>query len=211
MRFVILVEGPTEYAVLSGFLRPWLDAGLGTRVGITLVECSGWGGVYNDAKMYAKKHLSQEDVIAVVSLMDLYGPTFYPDGVNTASQRFTWGKNHMEREIVNMEGFYHFFAVHELEAWLLSAPDIFPPGVKKLLPTGKRPETVNDTEPPAKLLNKLYRRATKKGYVKTTMGKQLFAKLDPQTAYEACPYFQQMMDKLRDLAKRRIADEASAT
>jgi hypothetical protein len=56
-----------------------------------------------------------------------------------------------------------FFAVHELEGWLFSNPDIFPNEVRKAV-AGKsiQPEKVNFDEPPAKHLDKIYNQRLKK-------------------------------------------------
>jgi hypothetical protein len=92
-------------------------------------------------------------------------------------------------------------AVHEVEAWLLSQTDIFPPNIRKAFP-GKvaKPETVNFNEPPAKLLDRLYKQYIKRNYKKTVNGRELFSQLDPAVAYEKCPHLREMLDKMLDLA-----------
>jgi hypothetical protein len=144
----------------------------------------------------------QAEIIAVVGLLDLYGPDFYPNASTSAKDRYDWGVAHFEKE-VGLERFCMFFAVHEFEAWLLSQPEIFPKEVKNVLPGAAtaQPEKVNFNEPPAKLLDRIYKQATKKNYKKTTYGKQLFAKLDPAVAVQKCPYLKAMLEKLLDLAK----------
>jgi hypothetical protein len=94
------------------------------------------------------------------------------------------------------------FAVHELEAWLLAEPKGFPERVRKALP-GKcsKPETINFNEPPAKLLDKLYKAKLKKGYRKIVDGVDLFSKLDPTTACEKCPQFRALLNDLLRLSK----------
>jgi hypothetical protein len=131
----------------------------------------------------------------------LYGPTFYPPDKTTADERFSWGREHFEKE-VGLEKFRLFFAVHEFEAWLLSEPDIFSREIKNALPNKvAQPERVNFTEPPAKLLDRIYKQQTTRNYKKTTYGKQLFAKLDPTTAVSKCPYLKAMLDEMLTLAK----------
>jgi hypothetical protein len=70
----------------------------------------------------------KNEVIAVISLLDLYGPTFYPDHLKKSKERYDWAKNDIEGK-VNQAKFFQFFAVHEVEAWLLSEPNIFPADV----------------------------------------------------------------------------------
>jgi hypothetical protein len=153
----------------------------------------------------AKMHLEgpkQAEIIAVLALLDLYGPDFYPPDKTTADDRYVWGKAYFEREVGHAR-FRMFFAVHEYEAWLLGHPDIFPREVKNALPSTKtaQPERVNFNEPPAKLLDRIYRQVTKKNYKKTTYGKQLFPKLDPMVVVAKCPYLKAMLDEMLQLAK----------
>lgn len=141
------------------------------------------------------------DVVAVIGLLDLDGPPFYPSDKTTADDRFSWGKAHFERKL-NLEKFRLFFAVHEFEAWLLSQPDIFPPEIGSVLTaTTTPPERVNSQEPPSKLLNRIYRQKRRHNYKKATYGPQLFAKLDPGVAAEKCPYLKALLDEMLALAK----------
>ena len=94
-----------------------------------------------------------------------------------------------------------YFAVHEVEAWLLSEPKIFPSELHRRIPT-KPPESVNLHNPPAKVLDTLYESAFKRGYKKIVHGKALFDKLDPARAYERCPHLKLMLDDMLDLARR---------
>lgn len=126
-------------------------------------------------------------VIAVIALLDLYGPTFYPGDKAAASERQAWVKAHMER-MVGHSNFRQHFAAHETEARLLSEPDIFPKGVQEALEDKyPAPEKVNSHNHPAKVLNELYKTRLKRSYRKTADGRDLFRKLDPRTAYAKCP------------------------
>jgi len=108
----------------------------------------------------------------------------------------------MENE-VKQPKFFQFFAVHEIEAWLLSEPDIFPLKVKKAFPGRiKNPETVNFDEPPAKLLERLYPLHVTRSYKKVANGKELFGKLDPDVAYQKCPKLKELLDKMLELAAK---------
>ena len=48
----------------------------------------------------------KDDIIAVIALLDLYGPTFYPDDKRTAEERYDWAKKDLEGK-VNHPKFYH--------------------------------------------------------------------------------------------------------
>lgn len=131
-------------------------------------------------------------------MLDLYGPTFYPKDRKTAMQRYSWAKKELEHQ-VGHPNFRQFFAIHEVEAWLLSYPNLFHPQIKKLLPN-KPPEEVNFHEPPAKLLERLYKQHTKRRYKKVTYGRELFSQLDPNLAYSKCPILKAMLDEMLNMA-----------
>ncbi len=201
MKFLLFVEGYTERDAVPSFLKRWLDPKLPKPVGIQCVRFEGWSDMVKNAPTKAKLYLSEDNVIAVIALLDLYGPTFYPDDKNTSDERYKWAKSHLE-EKVGQDKFFQFFAVHEVEAWLLSDPSIFPDSVSKQVEKlSKSPECVNSTNPPAKRLNDVYTRQTKRRYKKVVYGKDLFAKLDPRVAYRKCPHLKELMDAMLKLAK----------
>jgi len=205
MRFILFVEGYTEDKALPQFLKKWLDPRLANPIGIRTVRFEGWPELLKDAPLKAKMHLNgpaKDDIIAVISLLDLYGPTFYPNNLTGCKERYDWAKEYIEKK-VNQPKFFQFFAVHEVEAWLLSQPDIFPLKVKKAFPKKiESPETVNFDEPPAKLLERLYSLHISRSYKKVVNGRELFGKLDPEIAYQKCSNLQELLDKMLDLAKK---------
>jgi len=203
MKFVLFVEGHTEDKALPAFLKRWLDPRLESPVGIQPVRFEGWPELFRDAAQKAKMHLngpSKDKIIAVISLLDLYGPTFYPADLTESDERYSWAKQKIE-DNVGEKKFLQFFAVHEVEAWLLSQPDIFPATIRNAFP-GKiaKPETVNFDEPPAKLLDRLYQQHTKRTYKKVVNGRELFGRLDPVVAYEKCPRLRELLDTMLVLA-----------
>jgi len=201
MKFILFVEGHTENMAIPSFLKRWLDPQLSNPVGIKAVRFEGWAELVKDSPTKANLYLSQDSVIAVIALLDLYGPTIYPNDKNTATERYTWAKQHLEGK-VDQENFFQFFAVHEVEAWLLSDPTIFPnpiqPSVQKIT---QSPETINNTMPPAKRLNDIYSKKKNRRYKKVVYGKNLFTKLDPNVAYNKCPYLKEFLDAMLKLAK----------
>lgn len=199
MKFVLFVEGHTEQKAIPEFLKRWLDPQLNNPVGIKTVRFQGWAELVKDAPTKAALYLQSPDVIAVISLLDLYGPTIYPCGTATAKERLAWGTQHLEAK-VNQPKYRHFFAVHETEAWLLSDPMLFPNNIKKHFPN-RSPETVNFNEPPAKLLDRVYESETKRRYKKVVYGKDLFKRLAPATAYGKCPQLKALLDEMLTLAK----------
>ncbi|MBU0484544.1 MAG: DUF4276 family protein [Proteobacteria bacterium] len=205
MKFILFVEGYTEKKALPQFLKKWLDPKLPNPVGIKTVRFEGWTELVKDAPLKAKMHLDGPDkneIIAVISLLDLYGPTFYPTHLIESKERYDWAKKDIEGKVKQAK-FFQFFAVHEVEAWLLSEPDIFPVDVKRAFPSKiSHPETVNFNEPPAKLLERLYPLHIRRSYKKVVNGKELFGKLDPSIAYSKCPGLKELLDKMLDLATK---------
>jgi len=208
MKFVLFVEGHTEKAVVPEFLKRYLDPRLPQQVGIQAVRFEGWAEMVKDMATRAKMYLEgprQSEIIAVIALMDLYAPDFYPAGLRSAKKRREWATAELVRQ-VGQDRFRAFFAVHELEAWLLSDPKLFPAAVREALPKKvAKPETVDFDQPPAKLLERLYSSKLRRKYKKTTDGSVLFPRLDPQLVYEKCPVFQAMADELETLAKQALA------
>lgn len=204
MKFILFCEGWTEQGALPDFLRRWLNPKLPSKVGIQTVRFNGWSEIVKETPKKAKLHLANSDVIAVVALLDLYGPNFYPQDRVTTAEKFAWAKKYLEEKVGNPR-FRQHFAVHELEAWLLSQPEILPAAVCKKLP-GKisQPESINFNEPPALLLERLYEEATGRTYKKRTYGEDLFRKLNPEVVYNKCPYFRKLADDLIESARKAL-------
>jgi hypothetical protein len=201
MKFVLLVEGDTERKVLAAFFKRWLDPKLAQPVGLKIVKCEGWPELIKESPKKTRMHLEDRDVIAVFALLDLYGPTIYPDGIRNASERYTWAKSNLEGKVGDAR-FHQHFAVYETEAWLFSDPNLFPGPVKTALPASvTKPEEIDFDQPPSKLLEKLYNEKTGRRYKKVVHGKDLFDRLDPEMAYRKCPYLQRLLDDMLNLAR----------
>ncbi len=220
MRFILLVEGYTEKEVLKDFLERWFDykyqqGELKQHIRFRTKRFDGWHSLVNDVAKESKLQLEDrkknQEIISVISLLDLYGSNkdgFYPANKKSVNERYEWGKNHIEQKVRRQlkpsdhKRFVHFFAVHEIEAWLLSDPNIFPTNIQRALPNKiAEPEKVNFNEPPGKLLERLYPLKMRREYNKIADGKSLFKKLDPTLAYRKCPRFGEMLDTMFKLAK----------
>lgn len=206
MRFVLLVEGMTEKLIVAAFLKRWLDPRLNHSVGIRTEGFEGWAELVKDlprkVPMYLNDPARGTDIIAVIALLDLYGLQLpnQPDA-ESMTKRYEWAKSYLELT-VNNPRFRQYFAVHELEAWLFSKPDIFRQDILNRFPKNlKQPEEINFSVPPAKLLDNTYMAARNQHYLKPRDGKILFAKLDPNVAYEKCPYLRLMLDDMLQMAK----------
>lgn len=135
MKFVLFCEGHTEVKALPDFLKRWLDNKLKQPVRVKTVRFNGWKPMWDDLIKNKKPqmYLGDPDVIGVIALLDLYGPDIYPDNLHDAPERYDWAKKELEGK-VNHVKFRQFFAVHEIEAWLLSDPKLFPAKVRSALP-----------------------------------------------------------------------------
>jgi hypothetical protein len=203
VKFVLLVEGKTERKVLPSFLGRWLNEQLGRRVGVRPDEVSG----LKDLKTKAVKYIDaprSDDIIAVVGLLDIYGFMEIERRSRPVDEFCNSAANEITSSVSRPE-FRMFFAVHELEAWLLSQPDVLPPEIKKALPgNAGDPESVDFDEPPSKLLTRLYREKRRSPYRKVIDGASLFSKLDPRIAYDKCPNLRAMLDWMLDRAQKAI-------
>lgn len=204
MRIVLFVEGHTEKQVLSPFLKKWLDV----RVSRPLrIDCRQLGGVANYRKDVASRvrmvtgEPGAPKLICVAGLLDLHRAGFeYPRACRSARDRASWAAKEIQATVANPI-FRQFFAVHELEAWLLSDSTIFRPPVQAAVRAIAHPEEVDDTAPPAKWLDNQYRKQLKQSYKKTTDGRRFFSQLDPDVAATKCPHLKELLDALLTLAK----------
>jgi len=202
VKFLLFVEGDTEHRVIGPVLKRWLDSQLNHAVGVQPVRFKGWADFDREVEKKARMHLNgpkQDQIIAVIGLLDLYGPDFYPGDRANAQERRTWAIKHFE-ERIDDQRFRMFFAVHELEAWLLADPHCLPTEIRRRL-GGRPPEDVNFGEPPAKLLDRLYNHHLKRGYRKMVDGTNRFRALDIDRAYDACPALRAMLDAMLELAQ----------
>jgi len=207
LKFVLFVEGYTEKNVLPDFLRRWLDPKLPQRTGFKVVRFEGWSDYVDGIAKKVALNLSGKagaDVVAGIGLLDLYGPTIYPNGVQTAADRCAWMKRHIEKA-VNHRNLHQYLAVHDAETWLLAEPGNLPPAVRSVLPGGcNQPETMNFNEPPAYLLDRLYRERIGRPYRKVTDGAELFAALAPDVAMAKCPSLRTLLEEMLIFARSSI-------
>ncbi len=205
MKLILLSEGATEKIAVAEFVKRWLDAQLTKqKVRVVAVSLGGWGNFQKEVVKRAQGHLDgpeSDQIIAVVGLLDLYGPTFWPRHCRTAQERHDWGVKHFQK-LVNRTRFRMFFAVHEVEAWILSQPEIMPVELRgSVTKLSRKPEGVDFDRPPSKRLIELYLNKTGRSYKKTADGKALFQKLNPDIAVSKCPRLRAMLDELLRLVK----------
>jgi hypothetical protein len=196
---ILCVEGETE-RYLPAFLQRWVNPKLAKPIAIKAVNFRGVGNYMKDFAKRSSLFLEQPGVIAVVGLIDFYGSGLpYPEG--TIQQKYRWAKQNLEAQVDDAR-FRQHFAVHETEAWLFAAPEIFPGDIIPNLPKTQDPETINSQNPPSHRLTNLYQQKLTKKYKKPIEGSRLFAQLDPERAYTRCPHLRLLLDEILLLGQR---------
>lgn len=209
MKFILFVEGATEKKGAVRLIGKWLNSRLQpAAVGIKPIELKGSGNFFKEIPRKARHHLEGPDrdkIIAAIGLLDLYGAGFIPENLPSAPEKYLWGKEEVEKR-VNHTSFRMFFAVHEVEAWILSQLDLLPFSASgSIAHRLAKPEEVDFDEPPAKLLKRLYLQEKKRKFKKTVDGEQLFSKLDPEVVLGKCPYFRAMLEEMLTLARNALS------
>ena len=206
MKFVMLVEGQTEKDSIADFVRRGLHPRLQERVGVSVVRFKGFGDYLSKIKDRVEIYLAgkhADEIIAAIGLIDLCGPQIFPAGLSPA-QKARWGKKELERQVGHPR-FRQYFAVHETEAWLLAHKEVLPEAVRESLPSQcSQPETVNNNEPPSRLLGRLYQNRLNRPYRKVADGKNLFLRCDPEVAASRCPHFKEFLTDLEQMARAAL-------
>lgn len=202
-QIALFVEGDTErgdarHRTLPAFFHKWLDPKLPqtSKVGIKAVKFQGVSNFLDDLAQKVALYLDNGRANVVCGLVDLYGIpanrldlskcTTIQSKVATAR---AFVRNLVPRQYQSR--FRQHFAVHEVEAWLLAYPGEWPTHARPHI-VKRSPELVNFNEPPAKFLSRILGRR----YKKTTTAMNLFPKVDPQVAIDACPFLKLLMEDL---------------
>ncbi len=208
-RIALFVEGDTERGgsrqkTLPAFFHKWLDPQLPpmSKVGIQAVKFQGVSNFLDDLPQKVELYLDESRANFVVGLVDLYG--IPPDRIDLSQHASIKQKVFAARKYIRnlvpsrFRGqFRQHFAVHEVEAWLLAYPEQWPQAVRDQIKK-RPPEQVNFKEPPAKFLKRILGGR----YKKTVSAKNLFPKVDPQTAIDKCPFLKLLAEDLLAIAKR---------
>ncbi len=192
----VLCEGKTEEG-----LRPLLESAVGVK-GCGL-HIKAYDGV---TKLLGKLDTTVREEIGsgaktVFCLVDYYNfplpekqRTLSLDRRVTAIQRFVMEK----LDAAHRSALRCYVVLHEVEAWILADEKAVAQRLRtKTLPAWQHPETINDMNPPAKELEKLFRTKLKKPYDKYKDGGDLLKRVDWQKVYDKCPTFKKLVDDLR--------------
>ncbi len=214
MKIQLFVEGDLEQKILPAFFARWLTSH-GLRQVPEFPKPHNFEGIGRFIKKIGPAaggflhDVGPGEQVAAIGIADLKDPidhSFFPDDVVSVQDRYDFAVTQIQEQ-VNDSRFRMYFSVHELEAWLLAEPQLFGSPIKDALAgIAVPPEEVDFDEPPGKLLTRLHREAVEKGelkhtYRKTGHGMRYFSQLDPEIAYDKCPYLKRLLDDLLALAQ----------
>ncbi len=200
-KIIVLCEGDTEELAVRHFVaRQWEEDGLAT-VGLH----HRW---LHPRKIgpSACNYLDDPDVLAVFTLVDLYGMNLVShqpnDELDTKVHRVqNWFYTQVQQH-PRARDFYTHVSVHEVEAWILAEGEALS---QRLRDPRIRPdphaERRNFQRPPKKLINELFWRNKKTRYEEIIDGRPLFTNMSFKTVYDCCPYFRKFYGDLKAVGR----------
>lgn len=195
-RIVILCEGETEEIAVEHFIRrQWDVDGLKT-IGLHKINLQGR---LEDVFEYIPRYRRDSQVVAVFSLIDLYGMNRVKHNPDDAlAHKVARVKNWLQDNF-DPSFFHPHISVHEIEAWLLAEGDCIAQRLKdsKIRPD-KNAEIKNFDNHPQKRIDVIFKsRRHGDGYHKINDGTPLFKCLQFKTVYDSCKYFREFYDDLK--------------
>jgi hypothetical protein len=202
-RIVVLCEGKTEERAIRLFVaRQWAADGL-SAVGLARVDLRGH---LDKIATFARIHLDEPEVLAVFTLVDLYGMTLatHPpkDNLDIKVRRVQdWLRSQLG-QLKRAPDFRPHVSVHEVEAWILAEGAAL---ARKLpdqkIKSDRLAEIKNFQNPPSKRLDELFSKSKGRHYQKIEDGEPLFSNMEFQPVYDSCQYFRRFYDDLRAVGR----------
>lgn len=201
---MVLCEGDTEELAVRYFVaRQWRAGGFGS-VGLSHRNLQA---NLNKLGPFASNYLDEPDVLAVFTLIDLYGMRRVDhlpnDGLDAKVQRVKgWLRNQVDQHRRACDFFPHV-SVHEVEAWILAEGVALSQRLKDVsISPDPQAEARNFLKPPKERLSDMFWRNKKTRYRETLDGQPLFSKMSFQSVYGSCRYFRDFYDELKNAARR---------
>ena len=202
-RIIVLCEGKTEEKAVEHFIRPqWQKDGFGS-VGLDTRELRG---KFEHVSTRVPIHLRKPGVLAVFTLIDLYGMNRVVHGseesVHDKVERVrAWLRKDFDSDLLQF--FHPHLSVHELEAWLLADGNCIHPGRRP----DRHAEDRDFIRPPKTRIDEiLKKRRNATGYNEVIDGTAMFKRARFDVIYPNCPYFKAFYDDLKEVAQRALAD-----
>jgi len=198
-RIIILCEGDTEEIAVKHFIRrQWETDGLRT-IGLHPINLNG---KLEDVFAYVPRYRRDSQVIAVFTLIDLYGMNRVRHAphdhlADKVVRVKSWLRGDLESSYPDF--FYPHVSVHEVEAWLLAEGECL---AKRLKDTKIQPnpnaETQNFDNHPSKRVDNLFKQHRRgDGYHKINDSATLFKTLRFEPVYKTCRYFREFYEELK--------------
>ena len=208
-KIVILCEGPTERVAVECFLRPqWKRDGL---AGIGLRPIDPLKHDWSKLASWLEYHGSRPDVIAVFTLVDLYGYPRAHDLPGDVSEKVKAVTKDLERRVTDCsaevrEIFHPHLSVHEIEAWILAEGKALCERLGIEVNPDPNAEGLDLDDPPSNRLHRLFKKAKKGSYRKDKpkISADLFRRMHFETVYDTCQYFRQFYDDLCKVGKSAL-------
>jgi hypothetical protein len=202
-RIVLLCEGDTEELVVRHFItRQWQQDGF-ESVGLHPVNLNA---KLQDASVKAGLYLNEPEVLAVFTLVDLYGMDRVThqqaDPLDDKVARVrAWFSNRLEHR--RAHDFFPHVCVHETEAWLLAEGTAL---ARRLSDASVKPdpqaELKNFQLPPQRRINDLFKKNKGESYQKIRDGRPLFSSAQFEPVYSTCRFFRAFYDDLKRVGGR---------
>jgi hypothetical protein len=194
IKISILVEGATEQAFFPK-LREFLKSRLPANTMPKLDPCPKYGRLPTGDKLKRDVmnllSIGKQPSDAVIALSDVY------TGTGEFADAFA-AKTKMREWVGDEPRFYPHVANHDFEAWLLP----FWKDIQKLAGSNRscpnvHPEQINHGNPPAHLLNEIFRSGSKgKRYIKPINAARILRDNDLLVAANACPELKEFLNTI---------------
>lgn len=201
-RIVVLCEGDTEeFAVRHFIARQWRSDGF-QSVGL---DTRNLDGKLQNAGKFAVRYLDDQEILAVLTLIDLQGNTRIVHRSEDEIEMKVERAREWLRVQVNHVRAHRFFphvCVHQTEAWILAEGHALAGRLRDVeIPADPHAESKNFQNPPSKRLNDLFLRSRlSRRYNKAIDGAPLFAAMQFEPVYNSCRYFREFYEDLRSAA-----------
>lgn len=202
-RIVVLCEGKTEECAIRFFVhRQWVKDGF-SAIGLNRVNLRGH---LDKVASFASNYLDDTDVLAVFTLVDLYGMNqvthLANDELDVRVQRVqNWLRGRL-RQHNRASDFIPHVSVHEVEAWILAEGTALAARLENQpIKPDPQAEVKNFQNPPSRRISDFFLKSRGRHYQKIEDGELLFCKMEFQPVYDFCPYFRKFYDELKVAAR----------
>jgi hypothetical protein len=201
VRVLVYVEGPGDRASLEALFRATLEQGRKEKISISFLPQGGKDWILQKLGWTAANHLKSNPSDYVFALPDLYPMAQYdrtPEAHRSVEQlkKVLGDRFHQQADRFDLSAevrsHYRVHCLkHDLEVLLLGAPDALRRRLKtdeKIEKNWRKPaEDQNDNEPPKRVVERLFMKYLKRGYIETTDAPWILERASSEGLCAACP------------------------